>query len=171
MTATYYIATLCNFLTTHLDKVLLGLTALSLFILIVFISVNIKLVSISRRYNELMTGMDGKNLEALLINHLSMVRDMRAEVEELKEKIRLLEQESRLAVKKIYYKRFNAFPDVGSDLSFSVALLNENNTGVLITSIYGRDENRVYLKPVVGGNSSYALTPEEREVLNSAKAG
>ncbi|WP_422446279.1 DUF4446 family protein [Thermoanaerobacterium sp. DL9XJH110] len=171
MTANYYIAALSNFLTTHLDKVLLGLTALSLFTLIVFISVNIKLASISRRYNELMTGMDGKNLEALLINHLSMVRDMRAEVDELKEQVRLLEQESRLAVKKIYYKRFNAFPDVGSDLSFSVALLNEDNTGVLITSIYGRDENRVYLKPVVGGNSSYALTPEEREILNSAKAG
>jgi hypothetical protein len=55
---------------------------------------------------------------------------------------------------------------MGSDLSFSVLLVNAKNTGVLLTSIYGRDENRVYLKPIVNGNSDYVLSPEEREILN-----
>lgn len=58
--------------------------------------------------------------------------------------------------------------DMGSDLSFSVALLNDKNTGILITSIYGRDENRIYLKPVVEGVSKYTLSPEELEVLKKA---
>lgn len=61
--------------------------------------------------------------------------------------------------------RFNAFGDVGSDLSFSMALVDENQTGVIVSSIYGREESRTYAKPVYDGNSTYPLTDEERMAL------
>jgi hypothetical protein len=68
-------------------------------------------------------------------------------------------------------KRYNAFPDIGSDLSFSVIFLNDHNTGVLITSIYARDENRIYLKPIVNGSCDYSLSPEEKEIVSRAISG
>jgi len=160
-----------NFLSANLDKVLLALTAVSLLTLVVFISVSIKLSAVTRKYNQLMSGMDGKNLEQLLMSHMADVREVESDMGMLKQKMQELENEGKLCIKKINLKRFNAFPDVGSDLSFCVAFLNDYNTGVLITSIYARDENRIYLKPIIKGNSSYTLSPEEREVVSKAISG
>lgn len=160
-----------NFLEAHVDKVLLALTFVSLLTLIVFISVNVKLASVSRRYNQLMRGMDGKNLEQLLESYIADVREVKAAMDLLKDKVQELEREGKLSVKKIKLKRYNAFPDMGGDLSFSVVFLNDYNSGVLITSIYARDENRVYLKPIIKGTCSYTLSPEEKEIIAEAIGG
>lgn len=61
--------------------------------------------------------------------------------------------------------RYNAFDNTGSDLSYSVALVDEENNGVVLSSIYGREENRCYAKPVIAGKSQYVLSKEEQEVL------
>ncbi len=61
--------------------------------------------------------------------------------------------------------RFNAFGDIGSDLSFSVAFVDDTKTGLVLSSIYGREESRTYAKPVLEGESRYPLTEEELEVL------
>ena len=61
--------------------------------------------------------------------------------------------------------RYNAFDNTGSDLSYSIALTDEENNGVVISSIYGREENRCYAKPVTAGKSHYVLSKEEEEVL------
>jgi hypothetical protein len=65
--------------------------------------------------------------------------------------------------------RFNAFEDTGSDLSFAVALLDADYNGVVLSSIFGRNESRTYAKPVVAGQSSYFLTNEEKEALDMAR--
>lgn len=65
-------------------------------------------------------------------------------------------------------QRFNAFDDVGSDLSFSVAILDGEGTGLIFTSLYGRDESRTYAKKVLGGASASRLSAEEESVLNEA---
>jgi len=115
-----------------------------------------------------MTGVDGKNLEDLLLFYTSKQKDFESKIEELQKRIEQLERESKLVIKKVYAKKYNAFKDMGGDLSFSLVLLNDNDNGMLITSIFGRDENRIYLKPVEAGKTGYALSPEEREVLTKA---
>jgi len=65
--------------------------------------------------------------------------------------------------------RYNAFTGVGSDLSFSIALLDAHQDGVVLSNIYGREESRTYAKPVRNGTSSYALTEEEQRVIEQAK--
>lgn len=62
--------------------------------------------------------------------------------------------------------RYNAFDDQGSDLSFSVAFLDDEQTGVVMSSIYGREESRTYAKPVQRGASRYPLTNEETGVIS-----
>ena len=61
--------------------------------------------------------------------------------------------------------RYNAFDNIGSDLSYSLALVDENKDGVVLTSIYGREENRCYAKPINAGKSTYTLSKEEEKVL------
>lgn len=73
------------------------------------------------------------------------------------------------SITKIGAIRYNPFSDTGGDQSFSVALLNLDNNGIVITSLYNREENRVYAKSINQGQSKYHLTEEEKEAINKAK--
>lgn len=75
------------------------------------------------------------------------------------------------AVRHVGLVRYDAFEDVGGRLSFSCALLDDRGDGVVMTSINGRQDTRVYAKPIVGGRSSYNLSIEEEEAIRRALAG
>ena len=74
------------------------------------------------------------------------------------------------SVRRVGVMRYDAFEDVGGRLSFSCALLDDHGTGVVLTSINGRQETRVYAKPVTDGTSSYNLSTEEAEAIRLAMA-
>jgi Protein of unknown function (DUF4446) len=74
-------------------------------------------------------------------------------------------------VRRVGLLRYDAFEDVGGRLSFSCAMLDEHGSGVVLTSINGRQETRVYAKAVERGNSSYNLSLEEEEAIRQAMAG
>ena len=96
--------------------------------------------------------------------------------EEAGEKVKLMEQkledlyvQIEGCIQRVDIIRYNAFSDTGSDLSYSLALLNNKNNGLLLTGIYGRNEAYTYAKPVIAGKSNYSLSEEEITVLNKAK--
>ena len=60
---------------------------------------------------------------------------------------------------------------MGSDLSYAVALLDSNNNGLVLSSIFGREDSRSYVKPIEAGKSTYTLTDEEDEALRQAISG
>ena len=74
----------------------------------------------------------------------------------------------QLAITRVRVVRFRAFDDMGSDLSYAVALLDSHNNGVILTSIFGREDSRSYVKPVENGTSTYALMEEEQQALDEA---
>lgn len=74
------------------------------------------------------------------------------------------------SVRRVALLRYDAFEDVGGRLSFSCAMLDEHGTGVVITSINGRQETRVYAKPVTARTSTYNLSAEEEEAIRQAMA-
>jgi hypothetical protein len=74
------------------------------------------------------------------------------------------------AVRNVGLVRYDAFEDVGGRLSFSCALLDDFSSGVVVTSINGRHDTRVYAKPVSEGRSSYSLSIEEEEAIRQAMA-
>jgi hypothetical protein len=84
-----------------------------------------------------------------------------AELEQLKTK-------NKQTFTKIGVIRFNPFKEIGGNQSFAVALLNEKKDGIIITSYYGRDLNRVYAKEVKNGASEHVLSEEERQAINQA---
>lgn len=75
------------------------------------------------------------------------------------------------SVRRVALLRYDAFEDVGGRLSFSAALLDDHGTGMVLTSINGRQETRVYAKPVTSGASKYNLSSEEEEAIDRAMAG
>ena len=74
------------------------------------------------------------------------------------------------AVRHVGLVRYDAFEDVGGRLSFSCALLDDHGTGVVMTSINGRQDTRVYAKPITEGRSAYNLSGEEEEAIRQAQA-
>jgi len=68
--------------------------------------------------------------------------------------------------------RFNPFEDTGGDQSFAIALLNGNNSGIVVSSLHSRTGTRVYAKQIVSGKaSSHQLSKEEREAVEKAIKG
>jgi hypothetical protein len=99
---------------------------------------------------------------------LRYLDNLEKKIEKCANSLENLEKVKNLPIQKMGIVRFNPFSGTGSDQSFSVALLNGENTGVVLTSIFSREGNRVYAKPVEGGESKYSLSEEEKEAIKKA---
>lgn len=141
---------------------LFGLSTLLLLLL------NIHLLSVGRRYKRLMRGAAGANLEQLLERALRSCQSVEERLRELEELYGEIRKVSQKAISRVGFLRFNAFPDVGSNLSFALALLDDKGDGVVLCCLVGRDDCRIYAKPVAKGISSYPLSEEEREAIRRA---
>lgn len=115
-----------------------------------------------------MRGSNNKNLEELIINYLDKVDDAKETSVEMKTKCLNIEEKLKDCVQKMAVIRYRAFDDVGSDLSYSVALLDQDNSGVILTGIFGRNESTTYAKPIDKGISRYDLSDEEQQALEDA---
>jgi hypothetical protein len=82
-----------------------------------------------------------------------------------------LEERTRSSLRHIGMVRFNPFEDTGSDQSFAIALLDDARDGIVISSLHGRSNTRIYAKPVEGATSSPALSEEESRAIRIAVEG
>ncbi len=98
------------------------------------------------------------------------VKELEDTIKQLTAEVREFKQGMRKAVTKVGVVRFNPFKGTGSDQSFAIALLNQDNNGFVITSHYFQDHNRVYSKPVAAGKSDYSLAQEEQDAIAKAIA-
>ena len=104
----------------------------------------------------------------MLIGHLNEIQEVSEENAAIKRENERLDGLLQLAITRVGVVRFRAFDDMGSDLSYAVALLDSYNNGVILTSIFGREDSRSYVKPVEKGQSTYQLMPEEQQALDEA---
>lgn len=123
-----------------------------------------------KRYKTLLNGASQLDIEALLLAQGAEIDRLKIEGEARASRLSAVELQARSHVQKTATIRFNAFPDTGSDLSFAIAMLDGYDNGVVLSSLYGRSESRVYAKPIQSGKSTYALSDEEKEALARATA-
>lgn len=110
-----------------------------------------------------------KKSPSLTVGELAKkVKELSEQLEATSQELSVFKQAMQKAVQKIAIVRFNPFGDIGGDQSFSIALLDENNDGIVLTSHYGREENRVYGKSIVKGKSEYVLSKEEEDAITKA---
>ncbi len=110
-------------------------------------------------------------LQQILDGQATKIERLEAAVRSLATTDRRQEVLIRGAVRHMGLVRYDAFEDVGGRLSFSCALLDDQASGVVMTSINGRHDTRVYAKPILDGQSSYDLSVEEEEAIRQALAG
>jgi len=106
-----------------------------------------------------------ENLKEILFQFKSLEKKF----EKVSEELEKLKKENKFNIQKIGIVRFNPFKEVGGNQSFSIALLDGNDDGITITSLYTREGNRVYGKEIKAGFSEYLLSAEEKEAINKAK--
>ncbi len=140
-------------------------------VLIVLTIVNIILVvGINLKYIRFMKKLgNGSNLDEMLKGYLKDVKEIKKDNSEIKAYYTKLDSDMASCIQKVGLVRYNAFKDVGSDLSFAMALLDGNDTGVVLNGLYGSESSNIYAKPVKAGRSSYQLSEEEKYALEIAE--
>lgn len=141
------------------------LVAVLVISILVLIAMSIRLARVTAKYRALLTGADGKNLEGILLEYLAQTSNLTSMVSHLKSAVEELNETSKAHLQRVGVVRFNAFEAMGGEQSFSVAILDYEGNGVVISSIYGREDNRVYAKPIVKGKSTYPLSNEEMQAI------
>lgn len=124
-----------------------------------------------KKYNKMMHGAEGKDLEGMLEAHLESVNRVLHKTSEVENAYKAVRKIAEKSIQNVGVIRFNAFDDTGSDLSFAVALLDYHGDGVVISTIFGRDESRTYAKPIAKGVSSHHLSSEEEKAIAKALEG
>jgi len=88
---------------------------------------------------------------------------------ELRSRLAFLESQAGRALQNVGFVRFNAFPDVGSELSYALAVVDERGNGFIVSSIYSREEVRTYAKAVREFTADKEVSIEERDALAQAQ--
>ena len=153
------------------NVIIIVIIALVLIMLIWNIVLSIKIGTLTGKYKKFMRGSSGKNFENMLLDHVSDIEAAIERVNIMNEDLVNLKNQMDKGIQKCNIIRYNAFSDTGSDLSYSVAMLDNFNDGFIITGIYGRNESYSYAKPVSKGISKYPLSVEEELVLNRSMKG
>ena len=142
---------------------------LNILFIILFIINYIRLANMKKSYDKFMKKLGkGENIEEMLKNHLEKVEFVHKQNEEILDYCRKIDNDFGKTISKIGIIRYSAFKDTGSDLSFTLALLDEKNNGVVLNGIYSREMSNIYAKPVKEGKSQYTLSEEEQEAIKRA---
>ncbi|KGK89408.1 hypothetical protein DP73_10190 [Desulfosporosinus sp. HMP52] len=149
----------------------MGVLAFLTVILIITISLYSKMKKFQASYISLQTFMNGQKMDILLDKYIQKVTDLEQNLEKCNERLDPIEIKLRASIDRAEIQRFRAFEDVGSDLSFAVAFLNQEGDGLVLSSIHSREEARIYAKPISGGQSQYSLSDEEKDVVLKAMNG
>ncbi len=149
-------------------EIILGLIVAVVVLIVINIVAQVRISSIREKYNAVVGGNEDLNLEEMLIKVNEDLKNIVGTVDLMSGEIKDIYNKLSYSIQKTGMVRYNALEDLGSNQSYSIALLDQHNTGFIITNLYGRDFNANYLKPVKEGKAEYKLSMEEEEALKLA---
>jgi len=139
-------------------------------IIAIFISIaaSVQVWRLTTRLQKVLGDSNGDRLEKQLREYHAKNKEIQLQFDGMTTEHQKLSSITALSLQKISMVRFNPFGDVGGDQSFSLAMLDGHNSGLILTSIHGRGGTRVYAKPIDLGKSKYSLSAEEKKALDGA---
>ncbi|MFA5877857.1 MAG: DUF4446 family protein [Candidatus Staskawiczbacteria bacterium] len=152
-----------------MDQLILIISSAIFGLLVVFnLVLGFLLFKFRKKLNLLLEGKKVKNLDDVILSQLQKTKKQEADITELSSKIKKLEDISEKTFQKIGMVRFNPFTNMGGNQSFVIALLDNQNNGFVISSLFIKEGNRVYSKAIKSGKSDYPLSDEECEAVDRA---
>lgn len=122
-----------------------------------------------RRWRQLLQDPSGGSLEEVLETHLRERQLLQSQLRTLDSRVQELEAKMRVDKRHLGIVRYDAFEDVGGEQSFALALYDDEGDGVVVTSLVGRTDCRVYAKALKRGRSDRTLSQEEQRAIREAE--
>ncbi|MDY4125718.1 MAG: DUF4446 family protein [Lachnospiraceae bacterium] len=145
--------------------VLLVLLLVNIVLLVIFIMKNVKLAN---RMNAFMLGKDASSLEEEITDLFAINKNIVEKVRENRKDIRKIYRKFTKAIQKVGIVKYDAYQQMGGDLSFSMALLDEENNGFIMNSVHSTEGCYTYTKEVRDGRCDLELGNEEKIALEKA---
>lgn len=153
MTETHYIASIAG---------------IAVLFLILHIRQSIKISRLMNRYEKFMRGKNAENLAGALEENFQQMERLSIE----HQKTQLKVEESLHSIVTTFHKlgivKYDAFKEMGGNLSFALCLLDDNNTGFILNTMHGRESSYTYVKEIIKGEAYSTLGEEEKEALEKA---
>jgi hypothetical protein len=153
-------------LESYLNPIIIALCFIILLSLIWNIILSSQLAILNRKYKKFMRGTSGKNIEGIFLEELENIKANDQKFDGVNTRLGVMQEQLDRCLQKQSIVRYNAFTDTGSDLSYSIAIMDNLDNGIAITGIYGRNEFIGYAKPIDNGSSSYQLSVEEQMAIS-----
>jgi len=150
-----------SFYFVFLVVTILVLVVANIFLIIRFYKTN-------READEILKGGKMKDWRAIFLSQKKKSDEIEQKIKEILLEIENLKKNCEKTIQKIGIVRFNPFNELGGNQSFVIALLDGKNNGIVISSLFLKEGNRVYAKPIKNGTSDYVLSKEELEAIERA---
>ncbi len=151
-----------------LGYVLIGMIAVIIILVIMNIVLSSRVKKMNIRIKKFMMGKDSKSLEQDIIGLYEDNKFLKNYVERNKKDIRILYKNMESALQKYGIVKYDAFKQMGGQLSFSLALLDENDNGIIINSVHSTEGCYTYTKEIRNGLCDIDLGEEEKQALSIA---
>ena len=143
---------------------------INIFLILLVIILTFIVVKNNKDYIKFMKKIgNGNNIDEMLKTYIKDVKEIKRDNSEIKAYYTKLDDDISSCIQKAGILRYNAFRDVGGDLSFTMALLDREDNGIVLNGIYGSESSNIYAKPIKKGQSTYQLSDEEKYAIELAQ--
>ena len=148
--------------------IIIILLILTVYLLIRNVNSNMRLSRLERRYKVFMKGSDAQSLEKVFVRKFAQIDRLYEAKDQHDHELLFIKKNLDKMFSKYGVEKYDAFDDVGGKLSFALALLDKDNTGLILNAVHSRDNCFLYMKEIVKGESYVMLSQEEVEALRKA---
>lgn len=151
------------------EPIILGLFGGILFLFLLDMIQFVKLSNLKKRLAAFTEGSDAKSMEEEIRERFSQIKDMRERQEKTENDVKKIFSNLNKTYQKSAILKYNAFREMGGNLSFVMVFLDKRNNGFLLNSVHSTTNGSyMYSKEIVDGKADVELSPEERETLEKA---
>ena len=122
-----------------------------------------------KRLKRFFLGKKANNLEDTIVSLENDIAKLKKAKEITEKELVEINAKLKKSIRGLETVRFNPFPDQGSNQSFAIGMLDEENNGLVLSSLYSRERMSIFAKPIKNGKSEYELTAEEKKALEKAE--
>ena len=159
-----------TFIEAHITLVLAVILVLLLVFILAFFLAMLQVRALKNKFDRFMRpNSKNHNIEIMLNEYLDEIHDIKIKNDSMFEDMEDVKRVLKTSIQKIGIVKYNTFEDIGGELSYAIALLDQNDSGIVLNSLYYRDGSYTYAKQIISGDCVSPLSDEENEAISAAK--